>query len=196
MKRYLGLVVVSIFAFSSVVLADSDEKEEKRGFLSSFFKKFDEKKEYKRERVFHSELIPLYKNECGSCHMAYQPEFLPKRSWDKMMNNLEDHFKTDASLEKEDVEKIRKFLLANASDSKSIYGEYKEFYESIPSDKTLLRISQIPYFKKEHKKIDKKLITQKEVKSIANCTACHKDAQIGGYREKNIDIPNYGKWDD
>ena len=32
------------------------------------------------------------------------------------------------------------------------------------------------------------MIEQKEVKSISNCIACHKDANEGTYRERNIHI--------
>ena len=39
---------------------------------------------------------PLYKQECGSCHFAYPPSFLPARSWEKIMKNLSDHFGENA----------------------------------------------------------------------------------------------------
>ncbi len=138
----------------------------------------------------------LYEKECGSCHTAYQPEFLPKRSWEKMMADLGNHFDTDASLNKEEKEKILKYLVENAGDVKKVDKEYKEFIESIPKNETPLKISEVPYFVKEHKKIDKKLINQKEVKTISNCVSCHRDAKEGKYLEKNIFIPNYGRWED
>ncbi|MDH5218993.1 MAG: diheme cytochrome c, partial [Gammaproteobacteria bacterium] len=40
----------------------------------------------------------LYKEECSACHMAYQPGLLPARSWEKMMDNLADHFGENAEL--------------------------------------------------------------------------------------------------
>jgi len=154
-------------------------------------------KEYKSNlKTYKKGFEKLYINECGSCHMAYQPEFLPKRSWKKIMSRLNDHFGSDATFDKEDEKKVLKYLLANAGDTKEVTKEYKEFIESINKNKTPLKISEIPYFKKEHKKIAKKFITQEEVKSFANCAACHKDANKGTYFEKNINIPNYGKWDD
>ena len=58
-----------------------------------------------------------------------------------------------------------------------------------------LRISQTPHFVKEHREITQKMITQPEVKSIANCTACHTKAETGSYREREIHIPNYGRWE-
>jgi len=35
---------------------------------------------------------PIYKEECGACHFAYQPELLPSGSWEKILAGLEDHF--------------------------------------------------------------------------------------------------------
>lgn len=147
--------------------------------------------------LFSQELTPkeLYKQECATCHMGYQAQFLPKRSWDKIMNNLSNHFDTDASLSKEPLEQIKKYLEENSSDSKRIGGEAGEFAHSINKDSTPIRISEIPKFKREHRKIPAKAIEQKEVKSLSNCTACHTDANEGTYRERNIHIPNFGKWD-
>ena len=138
----------------------------------------------------------LYKTECGACHMAYQPEFLPIRSWEKTMRTLADHFKTDATLDKEEYDIIKAYLLSNASDTKSVSGDIGKMARRIKADQTPLRISETPYFKKEHREIPKHLIIQKEVKSIANCVACHTKAEKGNYSEHNIFIPNYGKWDD
>ena len=135
----------------------------------------------------------LYNKECATCHMGFQPQFLPKRSWNKLMDNLSNHFDTDASLSKESLNKIKTYLEENSSDSKALYGEAAEFAQSIKKDSTPLRISEIPKFQREHRKITTKMIEQKEVKSIANCAACHKDANEGTYRERNIHIPNFGK---
>jgi len=138
----------------------------------------------------------LYKTECGACHMAYQPEFLPKRSWEKMMRTLSEHFDTDATLDREEYRTIQAYLLRNASDVKAVYGDTGKIARSIRAEQTPLRISQTRYFKKEHREIPQRLIVQKEVRSIANCTTCHTKAEKGDYSERAIFIPNYGKWDD
>jgi len=200
MKRFVYLLV-AVALLGGVVVADEDKEEyEDKRYKDRYKKEFKEKKyqEYKKAMTLKEGLQPLYKKECGSCHMAYQLEFLPKRSWQKMMEmkSLEDHFGVDATLDEEDRKKILAFLEANAGDSKRVYGEFREFIESIKPNSTPLRISQTPYFKKEHRKIDKKWIKQKEVKTIANCTACHRKAESGNYEEDSLIIPNYGRWDD
>ncbi len=184
MKRLLilAIAITTVFLF-----ADDDEKMYKKRYKNNELSTNQDTKAAK-----------LYKNECGSCHMAYQAEFLPKRSWVKLMKqkSLEDHFGVDATLDEADRAEIEKFLVKNAGDNKRVYGEFKEFIESINKSFTPIKISEVPYFKKEHRKIAKKWIKQKEVKSIANCAACHTKAQSGDYDDDNIKIPNYGKWDD
>lgn len=128
----------------------------------------------------------LYQKECGSCHFAYQPELLPKRSWEKTMVTLQDHFKTDASLDETDTQILLEYLTKNAPTN----------IRSLSANQTPLRISDTPYFKKEHRKIPAKFISQKEVGSISNCIACHRTADKGIYSERAINIPNYGGWDD
>ncbi len=135
-----------------------------------------------------------YNKECGSCHMAYQPEFLPKRTWAKMMNGLDDHFGVNATLTAEEEKILTDYLQKNAADSKRVGKHFKKMAAS--ADDKSLRISDTRYFKKEHRKIPQKYIDQKEVKSMANCNACHQKAEAGDYRERGVFIPNYGRWDD
>ena len=138
----------------------------------------------------------FYISECASCHFAYQPGLLPHKSWEKVMGNLSEHFGTDASLEPEDNQKILKYLVDNSAEKFRHYKRSRKINDSIASYDTPIAISKTPYFIKEHREIPSKLIKQKEVSSISNCTACHTTAQRGIYSERDINIPNYGKWDD
>jgi len=121
-----------------------------------------------------------YNNECGSCHMAYQPEFLPKNAWRTMMGGLEDHFGVNATLAAEDEKVLSAYLQENAADSKPVGKHFRKMAASAGTDGKVIRISDTPYFKREHRGIPKRLIDQKEVKSIANCNACHQSAARGG----------------
>lgn len=138
----------------------------------------------------------FYLNECASCHFGYQPGLLPERSWVKLMDNLENHFGTDASLEPEDNKKILKYLIENSADKFTNYKRSRKIYKSIRSYDTPIAVSDTPYFIKEHRGIRKDLVEQKEVMSISNCMACHTSADRGIYSERYINIPNYGRWDD
>ncbi|MDD2383521.1 MAG: cytochrome C [Sulfurospirillaceae bacterium] len=125
----------------------------------------------------------LYQKECASCHFGYQPALLNKASWEKVMGSLSDHFGTDASLNKEDHQAILSYLVRNAGNGK------------ITTNNDTTRITQSAYFKKEHRKIPLNVITQKEVGSLANCMACHTTADKGSYSERDIVVPNYGRWE-
>jgi len=138
----------------------------------------------------------FYMKECASCHFAYQPGLLPERSWVKLMGNLENHFDTDASLEPEDNEKILKYLIDNSAEKFTHYKRSKKINNSIRSGETPIAVTDTKYFIKKHRDIRKDLITQKEVRSLSNCMACHTTADKGSYGERDIDIPNYGRWDD
>ena len=138
----------------------------------------------------------FYAKECSSCHFAYQPGLLPQRSWVKLMGDLENHFDTDASLESEDNKKILNYLVNNSAEKFTNYKRSKKINRSIPKNETPIAITKTPYIIKKHREIRENLITQKEVGSLANCMACHTTADKGSYSERDINIPNYGKWED
>ncbi|OFX14340.1 MAG: hypothetical protein A2516_03175, partial [Alphaproteobacteria bacterium RIFOXYD12_FULL_60_8] len=57
---------------------------------------------------------PTAAKECGDCHIAYGPRYLPDGSWSQMINNLSDHFGEDASLDKQTTQQIASYYTANA----------------------------------------------------------------------------------
>lgn len=184
MKKFLIVLSLLILGLTYVVADNSRYNNDNS---------YEKRDKYKKMKLSNNQ---LYTDECGSCHMAYQAELLPRRSWDKMMNELENHFGVDATLNKDDELAIRLYLNTNNSDSKRVYGEIRELSDSIHRDSIPIAISSLPKFKDEHDEIPKKLIVQKEVKQLSNCNACHLDAKDGLYKERNILIPNFGRWDD
>lgn len=131
-----------------------------------------------------SNIRALYEKECGSCHMSYQPRLLDRGGWSKLMDNLHNHFKTDASLEKQDTALIKEYLVKNS----------KENYPRNPKGE--IAISKLPWFMKEHRELSAKTIQNEKIRSISNCAACHTQAAQGNYDEDNIKIPGHGKWRD
>ncbi|RDH82706.1 MAG: cytochrome C [endosymbiont of Galathealinum brachiosum] len=139
---------------------------------------------------------PVYREECGSCHMSYPPGLLPEKSWALIMSGLEDHFGDNAELDDETGQIIKRFLVKNSAD-KSGYRKSHKFNRSIKSVDTPLRISEIDYFKHEHDEIPQRLVSGNEkVKSFSHCNACHSGAEQGKFNEDDINIPGYGQWDD
>ena len=139
---------------------------------------------------------PAYKEECGSCHLAYPPGLLPARSWRKVMLELESHFGDNAELDAETHQSITEFLLTNSAD-KSEYRRSKKFSRSINYNDAPVRISETPYFKHEHDEIPARLVTtNSKVNSFSQCDACHAKAEQGSFNEHDVRIPGYGRWDD
>ncbi|MDH5426106.1 MAG: diheme cytochrome c [Gammaproteobacteria bacterium] len=141
-------------------------------------------------------VLDAYKNECSSCHMAYPPGLLPASSWQKIMTGLDAHFSDNAELDSESYKIISDFLLSNSADN-SDYRRSRKIMRSLNTGDAPLRISELPYIKREHHELPDKMIKfNPKVNSLANCIACHTDAEKGLFNEHQVNIPGYGRWDD
>ncbi|MCI0508273.1 MAG: diheme cytochrome c [Gammaproteobacteria bacterium] len=139
---------------------------------------------------------PLYKEECGSCHFAYQPGWLPEQSWRDMMSNLDSHFGDNAEVNPANHQAILDYLVNNSAD-KSDHRRSKKIMQSLGSLTAPQRITETGYFKHEHDEIPDSLVEKNDkVASLSHCNACHQDAEQGSFSEGNIKIPGHGKWDD
>lgn len=125
-----------------------------------------------------------YLKECGACHMAFAPQFLPQRSWSALMDRLNDHFGDDASLPDAKRTEIKNYLVANAADV-APYREARKVNDSIPSNATPLRITETGRWIRKHDahEVPPAVWSRPQIKSKANCTACHANAAQGIYED-------------
>jgi hypothetical protein len=124
----------------------------------------------------------VVKEECGSCHLAFAPSMLPASSWQRMMGDLKNHFGDDASLDANTAKQISDYLTAHAGDTGGLrYGE--KLLRGVSTTKAPLRITQLPRWVKEHREVPDWEWKHKEVRTRANCAACHVDAERGIYDE-------------
>lgn len=137
--------------------------------------------DYKKEHV-------LFAKECSACHTLYPPTLLPKRSWSLMMADLENHFGDDASLQREEEQSILAYLLENSAESSSSEASFKILASLKNQD--IIAITKTPFWKKRHDGIDSDLFKSEEVKSQANCKACHSDVEQGTLEDSNIKRPS------
>ncbi len=138
---------------------------------------------------------PLYLNECGDCHLAYQPLFLPQAAWQRIMTTLDNHFGDNAELEEETVRNLTAYLLVHSAEHSSQKLATKLLKST--ENQLIIRITELPYFKKEHDEIPARLVTDNpQVKSFSHCDKCHTKASFGNYEEDSIEIAGYGRWDD
>ena len=122
--------------------------------------------------------LPLYKQECAACHMAYPPGLLPAKSWARIMGGLDKHYGSDASLDAAAVQQISRWLQAEA-------GTYKRVAEAPPED----RITRSAWFVSKHRKLDPQVWKHASVKSAANCAACHTGADRGDFDDDGVKMP-------
>ncbi len=137
-----------------------------------------------------------YQKDCGSCHMAYQPGFLPARSWQQLMTTLDDHFGDNAELDKTSQEQLTQYLVDNAADHAN-YKRSQSMMRSLTDRDAPLRISKTRYFVRKHDEISTRYVEKNpKVKSFSRCEVCHTEADKGSYNEHDVRIPGYGRWDD
>lgn len=114
-------------------------------------------------------------DECGECHMVYQPMLLSRESWAAIMDDLPNHFGEDASLPAELTAEIRAYLVgASAPDRRS-------------GAPPLLRITEQRWWLHEHDEIRASRWQSPEIGSKGNCVACHKGAERGIYDDEDED---------
>jgi hypothetical protein len=125
---------------------------------------------------------PLVKEECGSCHMAFAPSMLPASSWQRMMGELKNHFGDDASLDADTLAKITRYHMANAADAGGrAYGS--KLLKGVALNSAPQRITELPKWVSEHRKVPDWEWRHKDVRTRANCVACHADAELGYYED-------------
>jgi len=129
-----------------------------------------------------------YLKECGSCHFAFQPQLLPKRSWDKIMGTLDNHFGDTATLDDAAMAEIQAYLSKNSADMSSSR-KSKKILASLGTTETPLRITDTAYFKRKHREVRADVFKRKSIGSPANCVACHVSAEKGDFNERKVKIP-------
>ena len=138
-----------------------------------------------------------YNEECGACHFAYQPGWLPARSWEKLLNEkaLVNHFGSNAELDKDTLQVIHDYAIENAADA-SRYKISRKVTAATDQGEAPLRITELRFIKRKHREIPEKMIKGNEqVKLLGNCNACHTQADKGLFDEDSVSIPNYPDYD-
>ncbi len=156
LTRMFAVVVLIMGATMPVAHADDDEDEGRQPAVSN----------------------AKWVSECGACHVAYPPRYLPAESWRAIMSGLDKHFGSNAGLDAASANEITAFLEKNADTRK---------HETLA--KPLLRITETRWFKSEHREVAAHNWKNPKVKSRANCGACHTKAESGDFNEDNVKIP-------
>jgi len=169
-QKAFGIIAigVSLFAFvymllapNSLLIADGNPKMDYAKENSAFYK------------------------ECISCHTLYPPFLLPSKSWVSMMDTLQNHFGDDASLDAATTESIKAYLVKNSAETSTKDASLR-ILASLENDKTYLAITETPFWKNRHKKIDKAVYAQSDIGKPSNCKACHANIENGLLNNRDI----------
>ena len=115
----------------------------------------------------------IVKQECAACHIVYPPNIL---------NNLDKHFGTDASLDAKTVKNVSDWIMQDAGTYKRVMNVKK-----LPTDDRLT--TSVWFHQKHDKDVAPEVWKRASIKSPANCIACHSGADTGDYSERGIRIP-------
>ena len=128
-----------------------------------------------------------YKETCGGCHFAYQPELLPSASWLKILNQLDNHFGEEIETDPATIKNISDYLTTNGAENSSAERSLK-IMRCLGTEKPI-RITDIPYIRKKHHELDPAILKRKSIGSLSNCIACHTTAEKGIYDDDDVKIP-------
>lgn len=169
-QKIFGIVALgfSIFAFVYMLVAPS----------SLLIADGNVKMDYAKEN-------PAFYKECISCHTLFPPFLLPSKSWVGMMDGLENHFGDDASLDAQTTASIKEFLVKNSAESSTKESSLR-ILASLEKEKTYLAITETPFWKNRHKKIDKAVFAQADIGKPSNCKACHANIENGLLNNRDI----------
>lgn len=130
-----------------------------------------------------------WREECGSCHLAFHPSLLPARSWKKLMAEQEKHFGADLALDEPTRDALLAFMANNAAERLATEAAFK-INRSVKPETTPLRITETPYWIRKHRGIAESEWRLPRVKHQANCAACHLDAEAGTFEDAAMLIPH------
>jgi hypothetical protein len=129
-----------------------------------------------------------WRNACGTCHVPYHPTLLPARSWNAILDRLNDHNGIELAIDAKTVREIREFLVTHPAETGTTEAAYR-INRSIPLQETPRRITETGYWLEKHRGIDEAYWTHPKVGSRSNCAGCHLDAQEGTYEDAAMRLP-------
>jgi hypothetical protein len=192
MKNYTKYVLwaISLLLALSLILdafADDDHYRKRNRYRGGSEKIDDDHDDNDRNDYLKPVTNETYKETCGECHFAYQPELLPSASWVKILNQLDDHFGEQIETDPDTIKTISDYLKTNGAENSSAKRS-KKIMRSL-GNRVPMRISDIPYIREKHHELDPTIFKRESIGSLANCIACHITAEKGIYDDDDVKIP-------
>jgi hypothetical protein len=139
-------------------------------------------------------------SECGECHLVYQPQMLPQRSWRKLLDDRTDHFGEELALDEETAKQVLRYLSDNASDAGG-RKKGRKFARGLAPGDTPIRITDTPRWRKKHHELSESVWADPRIGFKGECDVCHTEARRGRYDDDaglRVPGPNgtWRRWED
>lgn len=125
---------------------------------------------------------PVVKEECGSCHMAFAPSMLPAKSWQRMMVNLTSISATTPKPKTPPPQRKSPSISLPTPAMRVASALAANCSKALPRDPPH-NASRLPKWVSKHRKVPDWEWRHKDVRTKANCVACHSAAEQGYYEE-------------
>jgi len=184
------IFAISLFLMFSLILdavADDDHYKKRRRYRGGSQKIDDDNDDHDRNDYLIPVTNQTYKETCGECHFAYQPELLPSASWLKILNQLDDHFGEEIEVDPDTIKNISDYVKTNGAENSSAKRSVK-IMRSL-GNQVPMRITDIPYIREKHHELNPAVFKRESIGSLANCSACHTTAEKGIYDDDDVKIP-------
>jgi hypothetical protein len=187
--RYIIFTVSFFLTFSCIfeALSDDDHYKKRYRYRGGRQKVDDDRNGHDTNDHLKPVTNQTYKETCGECHFAYQPELLPSESWLKILNQLDNHFGEGIETDPDTIKNISDYLTTNGAENSSAERSVKIM--RCLGGQVPIRITDIPYIRKKHHELDPAIFKRKSIGSLSNCIACHTTAENGIYDDDDVKIP-------
>jgi hypothetical protein len=178
MRRYLFAVSIALAAATATV-ATASSRDRERGRGREHAEDDHHDGEHRRGGDHPRELgsvDPTYVKECGACHVAYPPAMLPATAWRSILSGLDRHFGQNAELGPEVRAQLESFAVSSAGPDGHGTG-------------SSMRITEQDWFRDEHDDVPQGAVARPEIRTMANCSACHPGAESWDFDDDRVKIP-------
>jgi hypothetical protein len=140
------------------------------------------------------------RSECGDCHLVYQPQMLPERSWRRLMGGLSDHFGEELEIDRATGLDLLAYLTSNAADTSS-RKQARKFLRDLSADDVPMRITDTPRWREKHRELPERVWSDERIQFKGQCEVCHTKAERGIYDDDDgvrLPGPNgtWRRWED
>lgn len=124
-----------------------------------------------------------WREECGTCHLAYPSDLLPARSWQALLRTPDQHFGEDLALGAAALQALRNE--GAAADAGRKWAGWM-LRRSVPAGSSPQRITETPFWRQRHEDLADSDFRPPSAAGRHDCEACHDDAASGIFAPRLI----------